>query len=36
MVLTDHDVFDYHEVGRRASYVFDTRNRCAGDNVEKI
>jgi UDP-N-acetyl-D-glucosamine dehydrogenase len=36
VVLTDHDVFDYREVERRASYVFDTRNRCTGDNVERI
>jgi hypothetical protein len=36
VVLTDHDVFDYRLVERAAPYVFDTRNRCNGDHVERI
>jgi UDP-N-acetyl-D-glucosamine dehydrogenase len=36
VVLTDHDVFDYRAVERFGSYVFDTRNRCSGDHVERI
>jgi UDP-N-acetyl-D-glucosamine dehydrogenase len=36
VVLTDHDVFDYRLVERAGSYVFDTRNRCRGPNVERL
>jgi UDP-N-acetyl-D-glucosamine dehydrogenase len=36
VVLTDHDVFDYRLVERASGYVFDTRNRCGGDHVERI
>jgi UDP-N-acetyl-D-mannosaminuronic acid dehydrogenase/UDP-N-acetyl-D-glucosamine dehydrogenase len=36
VVLTDHDDLDYHLVERAGSYVFDTRNRCRGDNVERL
>jgi UDP-N-acetyl-D-glucosamine dehydrogenase len=35
-ILTDHDAFDFALVQSRASYVFDTRNRCRGDNVERL
>jgi UDP-N-acetyl-D-glucosamine dehydrogenase len=36
IVLADHDSFDYESVQRSARYVFDTRNRCAGANVETL
>jgi UDP-N-acetyl-D-glucosamine dehydrogenase len=36
VVLTDHDAFDYRMVERHARYIFDTRDRCAGDNVEAL
>jgi UDP-N-acetyl-D-glucosamine dehydrogenase len=36
VVLTDHHCFDYRLVERTAGYVFDTRNRCRGDNVEML
>jgi nucleotide sugar dehydrogenase len=36
VVLTDHDVFDYKMVGASGSYVFDTRNQCRGENVERL
>ncbi|MFD0527454.1 nucleotide sugar dehydrogenase [Kitasatospora arboriphila] len=36
VVVTDHDAFDYELVQRCAPYVFDTRNRCAGPNVERL
>jgi UDP-N-acetyl-D-glucosamine dehydrogenase len=36
VVLTDHDAFDYSLVERFAPYVFDTRNRCTGAQVETI
>ncbi|HKS98954.1 MAG TPA: nucleotide sugar dehydrogenase [Rugosimonospora sp.] len=36
VVLTDHDVFDYDLVRQHASYVFDTRARCSGSNVEQL
>ncbi|WFE34836.1 nucleotide sugar dehydrogenase [Micromonospora sp. WMMD975] len=36
VVTTDHDVFDYDMVSRRARYVFDARNRCAGPAVERL
>lgn len=36
VVLTDHDCFDYAMVEREARYVFDTRHRCQGANVETI
>ncbi|MGC9665580.1 nucleotide sugar dehydrogenase [Planosporangium sp. 12N6] len=36
VILTDHDVFDYAAVGASGTYVFDTRNRCNGDHVERI
>jgi nucleotide sugar dehydrogenase len=35
IILTDHDVFDY-DLAQCASYLFDTRNRCAGPNVERL
>lgn len=35
VVLTDHDIFDY-ELAQCANYVFDTRNRCKGPNVERL
>ena len=36
VVLTDHDVFDYDLVQRAADFVFDTRNRCCGADVERL
>lgn len=36
VVLTDHSGFDYRLVEERASYVFDTRNRCIGEHVEVL
>jgi UDP-N-acetyl-D-glucosamine dehydrogenase len=36
VILTDHDAFDYGLVQRSASYVFDTRRRCQGDQVEHL
>ncbi|WP_433538888.1 nucleotide sugar dehydrogenase [Micromonospora sp. CA-249363] len=36
VVVTDHDCFDYDLVARHARYVFDTRNRCAGEMVELL
>ncbi|MET9222766.1 nucleotide sugar dehydrogenase [Streptomyces sp. NPDC003300] len=36
VVATDHDVFDYTMVARAATYVFDTRNRCRGESVERL
>src|SRR5436190_1923271 len=36
VVLTDHDAFDYSLVERFAPYIFDTRNRCTGAQVETI
>jgi UDP-N-acetyl-D-glucosamine dehydrogenase len=36
VVVTDHDCFDYDLVARHARYVFDTRNRCAGEMVERL
>ncbi|TDB72539.1 nucleotide sugar dehydrogenase [Micromonospora sp. KC721] len=36
IVATDHDVFDYDMVARRARYVFDARNRCSGPAVERL
>jgi nucleotide sugar dehydrogenase len=36
VVLTDHDVFDYRMIEKLGSYVFDTRNRCSGEQVERI
>jgi nucleotide sugar dehydrogenase len=36
VVLADHDWFDYGLVERAGSYVFDTRNRCHGGNIERL
>jgi UDP-N-acetyl-D-glucosamine dehydrogenase len=36
MVLADHDCFDYGMIQRHGRYVFDTRNRCHGPNVESL
>jgi UDP-N-acetyl-D-glucosamine dehydrogenase len=36
VVLTDHDVFDYDMIGASGTYVFDTRNRCSGEQVERL
>ncbi|GIH24025.1 UDP-N-acetyl-D-glucosamine dehydrogenase [Acrocarpospora phusangensis] len=36
VLLTDHDVFDYALVQEHASYIFDTRRRCEGENVELL
>jgi UDP-N-acetyl-D-glucosamine dehydrogenase len=36
VVLADHDSFDYALIEGHARYVFDTRNRCRGQNVESL
>ncbi|MET8350252.1 MULTISPECIES: nucleotide sugar dehydrogenase [unclassified Micromonospora] len=36
VVVTDHDSLDYELVVRCARYVFDARDRCRGDNVERL
>lgn len=36
VLVTDHDDTDYDLVLRAAPYVFDTRNRLAGPNVETL
>ncbi len=36
VILTDHDCFDYELVQQAGTYVFDTRNRCRGANVERL
>jgi UDP-N-acetyl-D-glucosamine dehydrogenase len=34
VLLTDHDAFDFEEIGRHARFLFDCRRRLAGQNVE--
>jgi UDP-N-acetyl-D-glucosamine dehydrogenase len=36
IVVTDHDAFDYELVRAHARYVFDTRSRLDGPNVEQL
>lgn len=36
VILTDHDCFDYELVEQMGAFVFDTRNRCQGPNVERL
>ena len=36
VLVTDHDDVDYSLVEQHASYVFDTRNRLRGENVEPL
>ena len=36
VLLTDHDTFDFDVVARHAAYVFDTRSRLSGSNVEPL
>jgi UDP-N-acetyl-D-glucosamine dehydrogenase len=36
VVVADHDAFDYDLVARHARYVFDTRHRVTGDQVEYL
>ncbi|ACZ89202.1 nucleotide sugar dehydrogenase [Streptosporangium roseum] len=36
VILTDHDCFDYELVEQMGTFVFDTRNRCRGSNVERL
>ncbi|MET8335437.1 nucleotide sugar dehydrogenase [Streptosporangium canum] len=36
VILTDHDCFDYELVEQMGTFVFDTRNRCRGPNVERL
>ncbi|MEV5743995.1 nucleotide sugar dehydrogenase [Microbispora rosea] len=36
VIVTDHDCFDYELVQRSGAFVFDTRNRCRGANVERL
>src|ERR1035441_6511993 len=34
VLLTDHDAFDFEDIGKRARFIFDCRRRLAGENVE--
>jgi UDP-N-acetyl-D-glucosamine dehydrogenase len=34
VLLTDHDAFDFEDIGKRARFIFDCRRRLAGQNVE--
>jgi UDP-N-acetyl-D-glucosamine dehydrogenase len=36
VLLTDHDAFDLDMVAAHAHWVFDTRNRLSGPNVERL
>jgi UDP-N-acetyl-D-mannosaminuronic acid dehydrogenase/UDP-N-acetyl-D-glucosamine dehydrogenase len=36
VLLADHDAFDLDLIAREASFVFDTRNRLSGDNIEHL
>ena len=36
LILTDHDAFDYDAVVAAAGYVFDTRRRVTGPDVEQL
>jgi UDP-N-acetyl-D-glucosamine dehydrogenase len=36
VLLTDHDAFDFEEIGKRARYCFDCRHRLTGPNVETL
>ncbi|MDP4511955.1 nucleotide sugar dehydrogenase [Nonomuraea turcica] len=36
VILTDHDCFDYEMIEQVSPFVFDTRNRCRGPNVERL
>ncbi|GIH73261.1 nucleotide sugar dehydrogenase [Sphaerimonospora thailandensis] len=36
VILADHDCFDYEMVQRASAFVFDTRDRCRGSNVERL
>ncbi|MEV0595098.1 nucleotide sugar dehydrogenase [Nonomuraea cavernae] len=36
VILTDHDCFDYELIERVSPFIFDTRNRCRGPNVELL
>ena len=36
VLLTDHDAFDFEQVGKLARYCFDCRHRLSGPNVETL
>ncbi|MFC6086313.1 nucleotide sugar dehydrogenase [Sphaerisporangium aureirubrum] len=36
LILTDHDHIDYNHIHHTAHFIFDTRNRCRGPNVERL
>jgi UDP-N-acetyl-D-glucosamine dehydrogenase len=36
VLLTDHDAFDFEEIGRLARYCLDCRNRVSGPHVELL
>ncbi|WP_236714889.1 UDP-glucose/GDP-mannose dehydrogenase family protein [Nonomuraea pusilla] len=36
VVLTDHDCFDYHLAEQVCTFIFDTRNRCRGPNIQRL
>ena len=36
VVLTDHDVFDWDLVQQHSRFIFDTRHRLTGTEVEQL
>ncbi|TMR97221.1 nucleotide sugar dehydrogenase [Nonomuraea basaltis] len=36
IILTDHDCLDYELIEQVSPFIFDTRNRCRGPNVERL
>ena len=36
VIVTDHDGLDYEMIIRAGRYVFDSRNRCPGTDVERL
>jgi UDP-N-acetyl-D-glucosamine dehydrogenase len=36
VLMTDHDAFDFDEIGRHARYCFDCRHRVTGPTVEPL
>jgi UDP-N-acetyl-D-glucosamine dehydrogenase len=36
VVLTDHDIFDWDLVSEHSRFIFDTRHRLTGAQVEQI
>jgi UDP-N-acetyl-D-glucosamine dehydrogenase len=36
VLVTDHDAFDYDAICEHSAFIFDTRNRVTGPNVERL